>query len=186
MTKAPTPTEKSKTQYDNTNTQPKTSITQWLRTHLGQSVWVMIATQLVWFNRFTGSQPSHLPQKMCNQMAKTNHLYLISAYTSATTCTGPACSAPNQHANVHSAATHTSSQTTVISRPHVITSTGCSGSECTVPNQHGNIHSTATHVSSNVHQQIQISPPLPQGHTTSHGQYLKAILRLFIYKALND
>ena len=59
MTKSPTPTEKSKKQLDNTKTPPKTSITQWLRTYFGRSVGVTEATQLVWLNRFTGSQPSH-------------------------------------------------------------------------------------------------------------------------------
>ena len=59
MTKAPTPTEKSKTQRDNTKTLPKTSIIQRLRTDLGRSIGSTIATQLVWLNRFTGSQPSH-------------------------------------------------------------------------------------------------------------------------------
>ena len=58
MTKAPTPTEKSKKQRDNTKTPQKTSITQQLRTELGRSVGVTIATQLVWLNQFTGSQPS--------------------------------------------------------------------------------------------------------------------------------
>ena len=72
MTKAPTPTEKSKKQRDNTKSPPKTSITQRLRTDLGRSVGVTIATQLVWLNRFTGSKPSHLPQKLCNQ--KDTHL----------------------------------------------------------------------------------------------------------------
>ena len=38
---------------------PKTSITQRLRTDLGRSVGVTIATQLVWLNQFKGSQPSH-------------------------------------------------------------------------------------------------------------------------------
>ena len=48
MTKAPTPTEKSKKQRDNTQrTPPKTSITQRLLTDLGRSVGVTIATQLV-------------------------------------------------------------------------------------------------------------------------------------------
>ena len=38
----------------------KTSITcKRLRTDLGQSVGVTTAIQLVWLNRFTGSQPSH-------------------------------------------------------------------------------------------------------------------------------
>ena len=59
MAKAPTPTEKSKKQRDNTKTPQKTSITQRLRTDLGRSVGVTIATQLVWLNQFTGSQPSH-------------------------------------------------------------------------------------------------------------------------------
>ena len=59
MTKAPTPTEKSKKQRDNTKTPPKTSITQRLRTDLGRSVGETTATQLVWLNRLTGSQPSH-------------------------------------------------------------------------------------------------------------------------------
>ena len=40
-------------------TLPKTSIIQRLRTDLGRSAGVTIATQLVWLNRFTGSQPSH-------------------------------------------------------------------------------------------------------------------------------
>ena len=38
MTKAPTPTEKSKMLHDNTKTPSKTSITQRLRTDLGRSV----------------------------------------------------------------------------------------------------------------------------------------------------
>ena len=37
----------------------KTSITQRLRTDLGHSVRVTTATQLVWLNRLTGTQPSH-------------------------------------------------------------------------------------------------------------------------------
>ena len=59
MTKDPTPTEKPKKQIDNVDTPPKMSITQRLRTDLGRSVEVTIATQLakpVWF---TESQPSH-------------------------------------------------------------------------------------------------------------------------------
>ena len=59
MTKAPSPTEKPKKQRDNTQMPPKTSITQRLQTDLGRSVGVTIATQLVWLNRTTGSQPSH-------------------------------------------------------------------------------------------------------------------------------
>ena len=53
MTKAPTPTETSKTQGDSTKTPPKTSITQRMRTDLGRSVGETIATQLGWLNRFT-------------------------------------------------------------------------------------------------------------------------------------
>ena len=48
-------------------TPPKTSITQRLRTDLGRSAGVTIATQLVWLNQFTGSQPSHSPQQLCNR-----------------------------------------------------------------------------------------------------------------------
>ena len=51
MTKAPTPTEKSKKQTDNTKTPPQNSITQLLRTDLGRSVGVTIATQLVWLRQ---------------------------------------------------------------------------------------------------------------------------------------
>ena len=40
MTKAPTPTEKLKKQRDNSETPPKSSITQRLRTDLGRSVGV--------------------------------------------------------------------------------------------------------------------------------------------------
>ena len=32
-----------------------------------RSVGVTTATQLMWYNRFTGSQPSHWPQKLCSQ-----------------------------------------------------------------------------------------------------------------------
>ena len=42
-------------------------LTQRLRTDLGRSVGVTKATQLVWLNRFTGSQPSNLPHKLWNQ-----------------------------------------------------------------------------------------------------------------------
>ena len=44
MTKAPTPTEKSKKQRENTKTPPKTSITQRLRTDLGRSAGATIKT----------------------------------------------------------------------------------------------------------------------------------------------
>ena len=61
MTKAPTPTEKSKKQRDgNIKTPPKTSITQRLQTDLWRSVGVTIATQLVWLNQLTGPNlPTH-------------------------------------------------------------------------------------------------------------------------------
>ena len=64
MTKTATPKEKSKKESDNTKTPPKNSLTQRLRTDLGRSVELII---LVYLNRFTGSQPSHEPQKLCNQ-----------------------------------------------------------------------------------------------------------------------
>ena len=62
MTKAPTQTEMSKGQSDNTNNATKCSIKQQLRTDLGRSVGV------TWF---TGP-PSHSPQQPCNQ--KDTHL----------------------------------------------------------------------------------------------------------------
>ena len=62
MTKAPTPTEMSKGQNDNTNNVTKSSIKQQLRTDLGRSVGVTTATQLVWL---TGLR-AHLPTP-CNQ-----------------------------------------------------------------------------------------------------------------------
>ena len=58
---------KSKKQRDNTKTPPKTSITQRLRTDLGRSVGVTTATQLVYLNQFTGSQPFHSPQQLYNR-----------------------------------------------------------------------------------------------------------------------
>ena len=48
MTKAPTSTEMSKGQSDNTTTPQKSSIKQRLRTDLGRSVGVTTATKLVW------------------------------------------------------------------------------------------------------------------------------------------
>ena len=72
MTKAHSPTEKSKEQRDNIKTPPKTSIAQRLWTDLGRSVGVTAVTPLVWLNRFTSAQPSHLPQQPCNQ--KDTHL----------------------------------------------------------------------------------------------------------------
>ena len=46
----------------------KTLITQRLRTDdLGRSVGGTAVTPLMWLNRFTSAQPSHLPQQPCNQ-----------------------------------------------------------------------------------------------------------------------
>ena len=54
MTKAPTPTEMSKGQNDNTNNATKNSITERLRTDWGRSVGITMDTQLVWLTWFTG------------------------------------------------------------------------------------------------------------------------------------
>ena len=69
MTKAPTPAKMSKGQSDNTNNATKTSIIQRLRTDLGRSGGVTTATQLVWLTGLR-AQPSHSPQKPCNQKDK--------------------------------------------------------------------------------------------------------------------
>ena len=77
--KSPYTDRKIKKQRDNTKTPPKTSITQRLQTDLGRSVRVTIATQLVWLNQFTGSQPSHSPQQFSIQYFNLYcicHLYL--------------------------------------------------------------------------------------------------------------
>ena len=66
MTKAPTPTEMSKGQSDNTNNATKSSIKQRLRTHLGRSVGVTTATQLVWL---TGLR-AHLPTNRNSRLIK--------------------------------------------------------------------------------------------------------------------
>ena len=66
-----TPTENSKKQSDTTKPPPKTSITQRCRADSDNSNPTGV------FNRFTGSQPSNKPQKLCNQ--KGTHLK-ISAY----------------------------------------------------------------------------------------------------------
>ena len=58
MTKALTPAENFKKQRDNTKLPEKTS-TNRLRTDLRRSIGVMTSNQLVWLNRFAGSQPSH-------------------------------------------------------------------------------------------------------------------------------
>ena len=53
MTKAPTPTEKLKQQRDNTQTPPKTSITQRLRTDLGRLIetWNSLNCDIIIENR---------------------------------------------------------------------------------------------------------------------------------------
>ena len=66
MSKAPTPTEISKGQSDNANNVTKSSITQRLRTGLGQSDGVTTVIQLVLLNGLR-VQPSHSPQQPCNQ-----------------------------------------------------------------------------------------------------------------------
>ena len=66
MTKAPIPTEIVKVQHDNTNTSPKSSITQQLRIDLGRSDGVTTVIQLVWLNGLR-AQPFHSPQQPCNQ-----------------------------------------------------------------------------------------------------------------------
>ena len=60
---------------DNIKPPPKTSITQRLQTDLGRSVGVTTVIQLVWLNRITGTQPSRLPQKPCNQ--KDKHIKIL-------------------------------------------------------------------------------------------------------------
>ena len=67
MIKVSMPTENLKQQSDNTKTPLTTLITQRLWAELGRSVGVTAAIQLVWLNPFTGSRPSHYPQKMCNK-----------------------------------------------------------------------------------------------------------------------
>ena len=62
MTKAPTPTEMSKGQSDNTNNA--------LRTDLGRSVGVTTATQLVWL---TGLR-AHLPTNRNSRLIKRTHV----------------------------------------------------------------------------------------------------------------
>ena len=65
--KSPYTHRKPKKKSDNTQTSPKTSITQRLRTDLGRSAGATTATQLVLLNQLTGSQPSHSPQQLCNR-----------------------------------------------------------------------------------------------------------------------
>ena len=47
-TKAIIPTENSKKESDNSKAPPTNSITRWLPTDFGRSVWVQTATQLLW------------------------------------------------------------------------------------------------------------------------------------------
>ena len=54
MTKPPIPTENSKTKGQHTQTPPKTSITQRLRTDLGRSSWSKQVIQLVWLKPVYG------------------------------------------------------------------------------------------------------------------------------------
>ena len=54
MAKAPTQAKMSKGQSDNTNNATKSSMTQRLRTDLGQSVGGTTVTQVVWFAGLTG------------------------------------------------------------------------------------------------------------------------------------
>ena len=70
MTKAPTPTEMSKGQSDNTNNATKSSIKQRLRTDLGRSVGVTKATQLVWL---TGLR-AHCPTNRNSRLIKRTHV----------------------------------------------------------------------------------------------------------------
>ena len=70
MTEAPTPTEMSKGQSDNTKTPQKSSIKQRLRTDLGRSVGVTTATQLVWL---TGLR-ANLPTPRNSRVIKRTHI----------------------------------------------------------------------------------------------------------------
>ena len=63
MTEAPTTRDKSKKERDNIKTQPKTLISQQLRTDLGRSVGVTAVTPLVWLIQFMSAKLSHSLQK---------------------------------------------------------------------------------------------------------------------------
>ena len=73
-TAAPCTKRKFKKAIDNTKTPPKTLITQRLRTDLRRSDETV---QLVLLNRFTGTQPSHWPQKLCTSNQKDTHLKFV-------------------------------------------------------------------------------------------------------------
>ena len=73
MTNAPTPTDMSKGQNDNTYNATKSLITQRFQTDLGGLVGVTTATQLVWLNRFKSAQP----WKHVNQESNETLLYNV-------------------------------------------------------------------------------------------------------------
>ena len=56
--------------------QQKRSIAQHLRTDLGRSVEATTVIQSVWLTYGLKAQPSHFPQRLCNQ--KDKHIYLTS------------------------------------------------------------------------------------------------------------
>ena len=87
--KTHTSTEQSKKQRDNIKTPPKNLITQLLRTDLGRSVRVTAVTQLVWLDQFMSAQPSHSPQRQCNQLYMARKKYClkyIQTFTKMDTC----------------------------------------------------------------------------------------------------
>ena len=59
VTKAPTPTEKSKKQCDNIKNTTKNFDYTTIADRLRMVSWSKAVTQLVWLNRFTSAQPSH-------------------------------------------------------------------------------------------------------------------------------
>ena len=67
MTNAPTLTEKSKKQRDNIKNATKNFDYTMIADRLMTVSWNTAVTQLVWLNRFTSAQPSHLPQQSCYQ-----------------------------------------------------------------------------------------------------------------------
>ena len=70
MIKAPTPTEMSKGESDNTNNATKGSIKQRLRTDLGRSVGVTSATKLAWLTVLW----AHLPTPRNSRVIKRTHI----------------------------------------------------------------------------------------------------------------
>ena len=59
VTKAPTPTEKSKKQRDNMKNATKNFDYTTIADRLSTVNWSNSGHQLVWLNRFTSAQPSH-------------------------------------------------------------------------------------------------------------------------------